>query len=203
MIKAIFGCFAFILAGVLSSPSQAETSSFAVFSDRIFSNGALVNGGALFGNTPAEATFNPGAIGLFDFGVDISGNTFMFDVTSVTGPAVLSVRFINVTGFAVTEIAPGFFPGASPLDFVFNITNPGTFTLPSGVFSDECATIGGCNSVLVNATGANAFNVSVVSSAPEPSVWALMLIGFFGLAWRMKAARRANKFYVEAPLFAA
>ncbi|MEL7490236.1 MAG: hypothetical protein AAGJ73_05910 [Pseudomonadota bacterium] len=178
------------ILGFFCAPAQAATSTFAIFPDRIFANGGVTNAANLFGNTPAEATFNAGGIALFDFGEDITGNTFMFDVTGVTGPSQVSIRFLDITGFTVIDTAPGFFPVASPLDFVINIAGPGTFTLPSAVFTSACTGIGGCNSVLLNVTGAGSFTANVVSSAPEPSVWALMIIGFAGLAWRMKAARR-------------
>jgi len=178
---------------LVTAPAQAATSTFAVFPDRIFTNAGVVNGGNLFGNTPATATFNPGGIALFDFAQNITGNTFMFDVTSVTAPTQVSIRFLNVAGFGVTDIAPpGFFPVASPLDFIISIDAPGTFTLPSGAFAAACGGIGGCNSVLLNVTGAGTFAANVVSSAPEPSVWALMILGFAGAAWRMKAVRRSG-----------
>ncbi len=200
MGRALISCFVVVCA-FASAPAMANTSSFAVFPDRIFTTPGVISGANLFGNTPAEATFLPGSIALFDFGEDISSNTFMFDVTSLAGPTEISVRYVDLNGLSVTETAPGFFPFASPIDVVFSVTAPGTFTVPSNSFVGACGAIGGCNSVLLNVTGANSFASNVVSSAPEPAAWALMVASFFGVALRMKSIRRRGGFRAE-PLVA-
>ncbi len=187
--------FLSVIFSISAAPTAfAATSSFAIFPDRIFATPGVIGGANLFGNTPAETTFLPGGIALFDFGEDISSNTFMIDVTSVAGPTEISVRYLRLNGLAVSETAPGSFPFASPIDVVLSITAPGTFTVPSSSFVGACAAIGGCNSVLFNATGANSFTANVVSSAPEPAAWALMLVSFFGVAFRMKTIRARGAF---------
>lgn len=170
--------------------AHAATSAFSVFPDRVFSTPATVAGaGNLQGNTPATATFSPSGIALFDFATSITNNSFTIDITDVFAPTQLSVRFVDLTGFTVTDTSPGSFPGPSPLDLVLNITAPGAFVIPGESFSAACSAIGGCNSVLLNVTGAGGFVASTVSSAPEPTVWALMILGFIGVAWRMKSMR--------------
>lgn len=73
----------------------------------------------------------------------------------------------------------------------------------------ECEGLGGCNFIEVVTNSArrgaegvqidyiqvNGEVVSVVAATPEPGTWALMIIGFFAVAWRMKALRsRAYQF---------
>lgn len=77
------------------------------------------------------------------------------------------------------------------------------FTGGAGVFSFDlsarCALISstGCSLVRVRTQGGlgrGAFRldgISGVGAAPEPAAWALMLLGFGAVAWRLKSGRRA------------
>lgn len=87
-----------------------------------------------------------------------------------------------VGGVAVYSAETGFIGG------------PGVFTLD---FTAPCALISasGCSLVRVRTTGGGPFRldgISGVASAPEPAAWALMLMGFGGVAWRLKRTRLAK-----------
>ncbi|MEZ5922113.1 MAG: PEP-CTERM sorting domain-containing protein [Parvularculaceae bacterium] len=89
---------------------------------------------------------------------------------------------------------------------VFSAT---TITLPNAVgpnflvdLSAACATISstGCSLIRfrVNDPGGSSFNldgVSGVAAAPEPAVWAMMLLGFLGVASRLKRQRKMASVY--------
>ena len=75
--------------------------------------------------------------------------------------------------------------------------------LPAGLgptysldLSALCSTVSatGCSLIRIRVTGAPGSGflldgVSGVASAPEPSMWALMLLGFAAVAWRLKRRR--------------
>jgi hypothetical protein len=76
-----------------------------------------------------------------------------------------------------------------------------SFTGGAGVFTfdflSRCALISstGCSLVRVRTlTGAFRLDgISGVGAAPEPAAWALMILGFCAVAWRLKRARRADR----------
>ena len=83
----------------------------------------------------------------------------------------------------------------------FSALNNRTIALTSGanVLSTNttqtnfCVSLGGCDVFVVQAWAGTTLGLdSAVAANPEPSAWALMILGFGGLAWRMKALRRAG-----------
>lgn len=196
--NAIFSIVVFVSLFVGIS-AQAEISTFSIFPVRGFQTaGSTINGAAILGNDPSStATFNGGGTVLLDFGEDISDHTFTISATGVIGgPATVAVRFVFTTpgAPAFTDTAPaGLFPGPAPTDFVFTIDGAGDFALPNGIFSTSCGVIGGCNSVLLNVTSAAGFTANILSAAPEPASWILMIMGFAGVAARLKTIRRQSQ----------
>lgn len=191
---------------LFSSAAQAEISSFSIFPQRGFQTaGSTTNAGAVIGggNAATVATFNGGGLVILDFGEDITDHTFTISATGAPGgPATVGIRFIFTSpgplafpldGFFVDGSPPpgGFFLGPSAADFVLTIDGPGEFVVPSGIFTGACNSIGGCNSVVINTTSATGFTASIISSAPEPATWMLMIIAFAGVGARLKHIRRS------------
>jgi hypothetical protein len=46
------------------------------------------------------------------------------------------------------------------------------------------------NIAAIGTPGALLDGVSGVTNAPEPTAWALMMLGFAGIGWRLKEARK-------------
>lgn len=76
----------------------------------------------------------------------------------------------------------------------------GTNNYSSAAMSAHCASIGGCNLFLLyNASGGTMsidtadLTSSFVASAPEPTSWALMLLGFVAVAGRLKYMRKQGQ----------
>jgi hypothetical protein len=83
--------------------------------------------------------------------------------------------------------------------FSANIALPGGFGPTYSLdLSAACATVSatGCSLVRIRVNGAPGGGflldgVSGVAAAPEISIWAMMLLGFAAVAWRLKTQRSA------------
>lgn len=107
-------------------------------------------------------------------------------------------------GTATFTISVGRFNGGSPTFVESRIVKAGGGLTVGNLFQRGCSALGGCDFIFITigkpkggATGATVDYVSVngeltevTAPAPEPSVWAMMILGFAGIAWRLKAARR-------------
>ena len=129
---------------------------------------------------------NPGQTGqaIFRFIDALSGASLQ--LRTVAGGGATPTVFVSIgeiiSGVAVYSTETSFAGGF------------GTFTFD---FSSRCALISttGCSLVRVRTASSGTFRldgVSGVGAAPEPATWALMLIGFAGVSWRMKQARRSK-----------
>jgi hypothetical protein len=102
-------------------------------------------------------------------------------MTFVSGGPNDPYTFLYGSRIGFTAFAPvktGFVAGSNALDFVINNTGAGIFGVPSDG--------GGPTDFQFNAT----VTYSVAAGVPEPATWAMMLIGFAGLAF---AARRRER----------
>lgn len=186
------GCAAVFAA---AGGAQAATT---IYPASTFGNSGVGGAGGLVGNTPSVTQIDRNdSIGLA-FGQAITNYSLTFAIASVTPQATyLWVRFGRFQGGAFTSapvlglLAPN---GAGTQNIYVLIAGPGAYQINSLVYSPGCAAIGGCNAVAFgnstfSAAGAR-FGVSTVGATPEPGAWALMIIGFVGVAARLKAARR-------------
>ena len=110
-------------------------------------------------------------------------------------PSVGNVR-LNVSFVSYNPGAPSFVRSRS--------VNAGNSIGVGNLFQQGCAVLGGCDYIEVTverlqggAAGAeidyvdvNGEVTTVAAPTPEPGAWALMIIGFAALAWRLKAVRR-------------
>ncbi|MFN3959319.1 MAG: PEP-CTERM sorting domain-containing protein [Parvularculaceae bacterium] len=168
-----------------AAPAAAATTVFAA--NVYASSGNVANLGDVFGapNGVSGRIGNPGQAGqaVFGFLEALSGADLR--LTAVAGGGATPTVFVSigeiVGGVAVYSAETSFTGGAGV--FAFD-------------FSARCALISatGCSLVRVRTTG-GAFRLDAVSgvgAAPEPAAWALMLLGFGGVSWRMKQSRRAK-----------
>jgi hypothetical protein len=116
--------------------------------------------------------------------------------TLLAGPRLTAGTNVQI---AVGEVIAGV------ATFSANVALPGGFG-PSYALdlSAACATVSatGCSLIRIRVSGAPGGGflldgVSGVAAAPELSVWAMMLLGFAGVAWRLKSRR------IAFPAFAA
>lgn len=141
-----------------------------------------------------------------------------FNITSAiasgSGDSFISVLLGNIgpTGpggglaFAIAT-TPGLTDpnGAASIFQFTQIDGAGIFTVDTTAFVAGCLAIGGCNTIVIGTSGLGAAGggafadggtltfSSVIAASPEPSTWALMIMGFFGVAWQAKAQRRRNR----------
>ncbi len=179
----------------------AANAAISTFPASVFQTGGTGSGN-LVGNTAATARLNRNqTIGL-NYGSAINivaGSRLFFNITTVSNNTTyLWVRLGNWNGSVFnTATATGqTAPDSSPTANVYaQITAPGVATIFLNPFFTSCQSIGGCNALVFgNSTysaGGSNFRIStLVAATPEPSAWAMMMLGFAGIAMRMKAARR-------------
>lgn len=186
-----------LLATLLAAmPARAATSIFAasVFSQ----SGAVANAPNALG--PAD-----GAAAV----VGAGGELVLQYANPLTGGAVLA-NLLPVTGFNVIAVSIGeVIGGVATFSGEFVLVDDGSgagvggdlTALCSGVSATGCSLLRLRNAgTLMGSTGFAVDGVSGVTTAPEPSVWALMILGFAGTAWRMKQRRRENDRAIPRPL---
>ncbi len=125
------------------------------------------------------------------FGVSKSDTVSIFTLAPPVGDARLTVSF-------------GAFNNGSPIFVESKTVNAGHTLTVGNLFQRGCSALGGCDFIFITTTrqrnGANGATVDYVSvngaptdvaaPTPEPSLWAMMILGFAGTAWRMKSRRR-------------
>ncbi len=125
------------------------------------------------------------------FGVKKSDTVSIFTLAPSVGDAQLTISF-------------GYFNGVRPVFVDSKTVNAGNTLTVNNLFQRGCSAFGGCNFIYITTTrqrkGANGATVDYVSingeptevtaPTPEPSTWAMMILGFGAIAWRMKKMRR-------------
>ncbi len=190
--------FAAALMIALGGSAQAAISTFPV---SVFQASGGTGANNLIGNTPGTALLNRNqTIGL-NYAAPVAavaGSRLFFNITQVSNNTTyIWVRLGNWNGatftnaFAAGQTAPG---GGATVNVYAQVTATGLVTVFLDPFLGSCQAIGGCNALVFGNSTFSAFGSSyrlssLVSATPEPSAWALMLIGFAGIAARMKAVR--------------
>lgn len=185
---AIVAAAALILA---SRPAEAATATYD--SSMAFTPGPMTAlstpGDGLGQLTPLGEWFSL----LFSqpFGVSKTDTVSIFTLAPPVGDARLTISF-------------GAFNGGAPVFVETKTVNAGNTLTVNNLFQRGCSALGGCDFIFITttrqrngATGATVDYVSVngqptdvTAPTPEPSIWAMMILGFAGVAWRMKAMRR-------------
>ncbi|MEL7491818.1 MAG: hypothetical protein AAGJ73_13960 [Pseudomonadota bacterium] len=130
------------------------------------------------------------------FATSRGGNVSIFTVAPASGVSWLFVRI-------------GSFNNGSPLfSRAQGFIRAGTSRSFNNLFQRGCRAFGGCDYIEItnifsagNPSGAEVDYVevddevtNVTAPTPEPSTWAMMIVGFWFAAWRLKAARRPHYF---------
>lgn len=180
------------------SSSAAVSPSFGGFTFTTFSGTAAPAPDYLLSNALAVAATGAGTLNIFVTATDLSQlqpNLFLssFGSNSLTSGFTLTERtfldtsngVFTTTGGAVSPLGAQTFIGGG---FQQQIANLGTIVGPFSI--TEVYTI------VANGTGN--FNANIeVSAVPEPSTWAMMILGFLGvgfMAYRQKSPRPAIRF---------
>ena len=183
-------------AGLIAVCCDARAAT-TVYPVSTFGNNGVGGAAGLLGNTPSVTQIDRNdSIGLA-FAQAITNYSLTFTIASVTPQTTyLWVRFGRFQGgaFASAPVSGLLAPnGAGTQNLYIQITGSGDYQINSLAYSAGCAAIGGCNAFAFgNSTFSAAgsrFGVSTVGATPEPDVWALMILGFLGVAQRLKRAR--------------
>lgn len=125
------------------------------------------------------------------FGVSKTDTVSIFTLAPPVGDARLTISF-------------GVYNNGNPVFVDTKSVNAGGTLTTNNLFQRGCSAFGGCDFIFITttrqrngATGATVDYVSVngqptdvTAPTPEPSVWAMMILGFAGVAWRLKRMRR-------------
>jgi hypothetical protein len=189
-----------LIAIAFASTGRAE-AAFSTFPVSVFQTGGTGSAN-LVGNTAATARLNRNqTIGL-NYGGDINpvlGSRLFFNITAVSNNTTyVWVRLGNWNGSTFTnaaaagQTAPN---GAATTNIYAQATGAGVIIIFLDPFYASCQSIGGCNALVFgnstfSAVGSFYRISTLVAATPEPTTWAMMMLGFAGVALRMKSARR-------------
>lgn len=195
-----------LAAAVLAAGTAPASAAITQFPTSVFQSAGGSQPNNLLGNTPATTTlFNRGAtpLGLGFAGPlqtnAITGERIILDVTTVSASTTyVFVRLGRLVGgvFTNANAAGTTTPlGGATTNLYALVTGTGPLTLLLDPFAASCASLGGCNALIIGnstfSSPGSSFRLSVLTgSTPEPAAWALMMMGFGAVAWRMKTARR-------------
>jgi len=192
-----FMMLAAIFSQSLVFSASAET---ATFTTPVTGNpgdvvGAANNSGVLIGNGETLGLLLANSFGVLSADGSQSLRDVSIFVLTSAGVADGTIRFGRFNNGAPTFFhTQGFSTSLTGNQIDFNFLGfVGCGTL--GCDFIQITTNGannGANGVIFDAATFNNVAISnFVSSAPEPSVWAMILMGFFMVAWQMKRNRRA------------
>jgi len=178
-----------LVAALFSLPAQAATTVYAtsIFSEAGVSNAAS----ALFSSNGNAALISPGGELVLRYNNPLTGSAVGFSLLPFAGPAA------NFIAVSIGEVIGGVATfSAGSIAFA----DLGAGGIRNFDLSALCATVSatGCSLVRIQniasfgAAGAFIDGISGVSNAPEPSVWLMMILGFAGVAWRLKAGRKKS-----------
>ena len=127
--------------------------------------------------------------------------------------------FRTVFPFTTATIRIGSFNNGTPIIFeTINSGFFGIFNTITGLAAAGCGAVGGCDFIEITTTGGAPFGLDAIAfqpagggvefltavtnpiaaATPEPNSWALMLMAFTLIAWRLKARRNAQVAYQGA-----
>lgn len=202
-----------LAAAVMAAGLAPASAAITQFPTSVFQQAGGSGGNNLIGNTPATALFNRGATPLgLGFANPIQTNAIIGEritinvTTASASTTYVFVRLGRLVGGVFTNAnAVGTTTplGGATTNLYALVTGTGPLTLLLDPFAASCAALGGCNALIIgnstfSAVGSS-FRLSTLTGAtPEPAAWALMMMGFGAVAWRMKAARRSRRFAFTA-----
>ncbi len=174
-----------------ATPAFARTATFT--SSLGYDDGALGAFSTAGDSAGALLTLDNWIALLFEtpFGTARSDTVSIFTLPPPVGDARLTVSF-------------GRLVGGLPVFVETRSFNAGNSLTIGNLFQQGCFALGGCNYIFIETTrqrrgapgavvdyvSVNGEPTEVIEPTPEPAVWAMMMLGFAGVAWRMKSARK-------------
>ena len=189
-------CIIVIAAFLAAMPARAATSIFAA--SVYAQSGAVSNAANALGNPDGAAAL-----------VGAGGELVLQYANPLTGGGVLA-SLLPGAGFNVIAVSVGeVLGGVATFSGEFVLVDDGSGNPLGGDLAALCSGVSatGCSLLrlrnagsLMGSPGFSLDCVSGVTTAPEPSTWALMILGFAGLAWRLKEARKAGRSSAPRPV---
>ena len=182
---------AVVLMVLSAAPASAATTVFATSVFATSGNTANPGDGLGAADTLFARIGNASRAGevIYSFADALSGASLQFTTVAGGGPA--PTVFISIG-----EIIAGVAVYSAETSFAGGV---GVFTFD---FTARCALISaaGCSLVRVRTVGGalRLDGISGVGAAPEPAAWALMVMGFGAVAWRLKRQRRSKPAFTIA-----
>ncbi|MFZ5616494.1 MAG: PEP-CTERM sorting domain-containing protein [Pseudomonadota bacterium] len=192
-MRVLIGLLMLVLG---TAPAAAATT---VYSTGVYAqSGVVTNAAGGIGAANGSAAGIGGVFNIFFFTIGQAGQAvYSFaqplsganvQLTALAGPGAPQVRVSIgeiVGGVAVYSTELAFTGGAAGL-FALDLSTRCAAISSTGCSLLRIRTIGGFGGGVFNLDG-----VSGVAAAPEPAMWALMLMGFGAVAWRLKQQRVA------------
>lgn len=178
-LVTLFAAFALSIASAQANTTVYVDSSHPDYA--VFPN--AVDSGASLGRPDGVSAQLPiGAFIAYLVNPTFTDVNFDVEFTGVTGAGTVRLYVGNTDGGT----------GFTTLNSEFFTVTTGVNTLASAALSTFCAGLGGCDTYVIQAwTGTTLSLDSIAAGAPEPSSWALMILAFGAIAWRMTAMRKS------------
>jgi len=177
-----------VAAAMLAAfPARAATTVYAA---SVYSQTNVVNANnALFAANGAAAMILAGGELVLQYNNPLTGSSVAATLLPFAGPAA------NFVAVSVGEIIGGVATfSAGSMAFADmgagGVQNLNLAALCSTVSATGCSLLRIQNIASFGTPGVLVDGVSGVSNAPEPAAWALMMLGFAGIGWRLKEARK-------------
>ncbi len=185
------------LAAMLAAfPARAATTVYAasVYSELNVTN----SGNALFAANGSAALILAGGELVLRYNNPLTGGGIAATLLPLaTSPAA------NFIAVSIGEVIGGVATFSGEFAFADfgagGVQNFDLTALCSTVSASGCSLLKIRNVAAFNTPGALIDGVSGVSNAPEPTVWALMMLGFAGVGWRLKEARKRSHGVAASP----
>ncbi len=177
-----------LVAMLAAFPARAAVT---VFPSSVFSQSGVTDAAnALFAPNGNSAVIGAGGELVLQYNLPLTGA----GITATFLPQVTSPAF-NIIAVSIGEVIGGVatFSGEFVLGDASGVQSADLSALCSTVSATGCSLLKLRNAFNFNSAGALLDGVSGVSNAPEPSTWALMLLGFAGLGWKLKDARARGR----------
>jgi hypothetical protein len=185
MIMATRIAIVALVAMLAAFPARAAVT---VFPASVFSQSGVTNANnALFATNGNAATIGAGGELVLQYNLPLTGAS----LSATFLPQSTSPAF-NIIAVSIGEVIGGVatFSGEFVLGDGSGVQTADLSALCSSVSPTGCSLLRLRNVFSFNSAGALLDGVSGVSNAPEPKAWALMLLGFAALGWKMKDARK-------------
>lgn len=187
MTMAIRVLIVLIAAALSAMPAKAATT---IYASSVFSSSSTVNPGHALGLPNSAAAL-----------VQPLGDIVLKYTYPLTG-ASISTYLLPTAGFNVLAVSIGeVIGGVATFSGEFVLVDSGTGGTLTADLTSHCASVSaaGCSLLrirnagsLLGSAGVRLDAVSGVTTAPEPAVWALMIVGFIATAMRLKSVRSAQ-----------